>query len=95
VTRDVSSEGKRFFGYTLRTPRWRYTEWDEGKQGRELYDHDADPREITNLANDPQHAQTIEELSLQLRAAVKSTFPPSGKTPEIQAGLWAPNLTEP
>jgi iduronate 2-sulfatase len=95
VTRDVGSEGKRFFGYSLRTPRWRYTEWDEGKQGRELYDHDADPREITNLANDPKHAKTIEELSQQLRAAVKTTFPPSGKTPEIQAGLWAPNLTEP
>jgi hypothetical protein len=22
--------GQRFFGYSLRTPRWRYTEWDEG-----------------------------------------------------------------
>src|SRR4051794_13922862 len=49
VTPDVGSEGRRFFGYSLRTPRWRYTEWDEGKQGRELYDHDADPRELKNL----------------------------------------------
>ena len=24
-----------------------------------------------------------------------STFPPSGKTPELKPGLWAPQLTEP
>jgi len=95
VTADIGSEGARFFGYSLRTPRWRYTEWDEGRQGRELYDHDADPRELTNLASAASHAQTIAELSQQLRAAVKLTFPPSGKTPEIQSGLWSPNLTEP
>jgi iduronate 2-sulfatase len=95
VTTNVGSDGPRFFGYTLRTPRWRYTEWDEGKRGRELYDHDADPKELTNLANDPAHAKTIAELSEQLREAVKTTFPPSGETPEIQPGLWAPNLTNP
>jgi iduronate 2-sulfatase len=95
VTADVSSQVKRFFGYSLRTPRWRYTEWDEGRQGRELYDHDADPRELTNLADNPAHAKTVEELSAQVRAAAKTTFPPSGQTPELKPGLWAPNLTEP
>lgn len=95
VTTNVGSDGPRFFGYTLRTPRWRYTEWDEGKKGRELYDHDADPKELTNLAENPAHAKTIEELSKQLRSATKDTFPPSGKTPELKADLWAPNLTEP
>ena len=89
-------EGRRFFGYSLRTARWRYTEWDEGKQGRELYDHDADPKELTNLAEDLQHAKTAAELSEQLRAAVKTTFPPDGKTPEIQkeGGLWAPTFVK-
>ncbi len=95
VTTNVSSEGPRFFGYSLRTPRWRYTEWDEGRKGRELYDHDADPRELTNLADNIAHAKTVAGLSQQLRAAAKTTFPPSGQTPEIQPGLWAPNLTEP
>lgn len=95
VTTNVSSEGKRFFGYSLRTPRWRYTEWDEGRKGRELYDHDADPRELTNLADKPDHAKTIEELSQQVRVAAKATFPPSGETPELKPGLWAPNLTDP
>lgn len=86
---------KSFFGYSLRTPRWRYTEWDEGAQGRELYDHDADDLELTNLASQPEHAKTIEDLSAQLRAAAKATFPPSGKTPEVNPTLWAPLLTEP
>lgn len=95
VTTNVSAEGERFFGYSLRTPRWRYTEWDEGRRGRELYDHDTDPYEITNLAGDAAQAKTVEELTEQLRAAVQTTFPPSGQTPELKPGLWAPNLTGP
>lgn len=91
----IADEGTRFFSYSLRTPRWRYTEWDEGRKGRELYDHDADPRELTNLSDNPAHAKTIEDLSQQLRIAAKSTFPPSGKTPEVQGDLWPPNLTDP
>ncbi|WP_205678644.1 sulfatase [Aquisphaera insulae] len=86
----------RFFGYSIRTPRWRYTEWDEGRKGRELYDHDVDPRELTNLAEKSEHASTVEALSQQLHAAVKTTFPPDGHTPEIRPGpLWSPNLTNP
>lgn len=85
----------RFFGYSLRTPRWRYTEWGEDGQGRELYDHEADPRELVNLAGESAHAVTVEELSQQLREAANTTYPPSGQTPEIRPGLWAPNLTEP
>ncbi len=90
----VGDNGKRFFGYSLRTPRWRYTEWDEGNQGRELYDHEVDPWEQTNLADQPEHSATIAELAQQLRAAVKTTFPADGKTPEIQneAALWAPTF---
>jgi len=90
----VGDNGKRFFGYSLRTPRWRYTEWDEDKQGRELYDHDADSKELTNLADKPEHAATVAELSQQLHSAVKTTFPPDGRTPEIrkEGGLWAPQF---
>ena len=95
VTRGGRKPETRFFGYTLRTPRWRYTEWAEGDQGRELYDHDADARELTNLADDPAHADTIARLSRQLREAVKGTFPASGETPELQERPWAPNLTDP
>jgi iduronate 2-sulfatase len=91
----ASEKGKPFFGYSLRTLRWRYTEWDEGREGRELYDHNVDPRELTNLAEQSSHAETVKRLSSQLRAAVKTTFPPSGKTPELKPATWAPNLTNP
>jgi iduronate 2-sulfatase len=62
-----------------------------------LYDHEADSKELTNLASDAKHAKTVEDLSKQLRDAVKSTFPADGKTPVIdkEAVMWAPNLTEP
>ena len=87
--------GKRFSGYSLRTPRWRYTEWDEGREGRELYDHESDPKELTNLADDQAHATTVADLSKQLRDAVTATFPASGKTPVLREGMWMPNLTNP
>jgi iduronate 2-sulfatase len=86
---------KSFFGYSLRTPRWRYTEWDEGKEGRELYDHDIDPLELTNLASKPEHAKTVTELSTRIQIAAKSTFPVSGKTPPLKPETWAPILSEP
>jgi iduronate 2-sulfatase len=88
----VGDDGKRYFGYTLRTARWRYTEWDEGQQGKQLYDHDSDPKELRNLANDPQFASTVSELSHQLKGAIKTTFPANGETPKIlqQGQLWEP-----
>lgn len=87
---------KRFFGYSLRTPRYRYTEWDEGAQGSELYDHENDPGELVNLAGKPGHAEIVAGLSQLLREAAKGTFPADGITPEIaEGGLWAPNLTNP
>ncbi len=66
--KDKAKAGGGFPGYSLRTERWRYTEWDEGRQGVELYDHDADPQEYSNLARDPKHAATVKELSAKLRA---------------------------
>ena len=85
----------RYFGYSLRTERWRYTEWDGGQKGRELYDHDTDPRELTNLADHADHSKTMEQLATLMREAVKTTLPASGEIPEVQPGLWAPLLTEP
>ena len=39
-------------GRSVRTVRWRYTEWNEGREGTELYDHTTDPGEYRNLADE-------------------------------------------
>ncbi len=83
-----------FFGYSLRTDRWRYTEWDEGREGRELYDHESDPGELINLADKSEHARTVAALSTQLKEAVKTTFPADGKTPEVKEVLWSPLIKD-
>ncbi len=54
-------------GRSVRTERWRYTEWDEGKAGKELYDEENDKGEITNIALEPKFASTVAELSALLR----------------------------
>jgi iduronate 2-sulfatase len=94
VSRSNGKAAAPFFGYSIRTPRWRYTEWDEGRQGRELYDHDADPRELTNLAGNEAHAADVAALSRQLRAAVAATLPADGTLPPVRAGGWDISLTE-
>jgi uncharacterized sulfatase len=59
-------------GRSVRTPRWRYTEWgDDAKAGAELYDEDNDPGEMKNLAGDPRYATTIAEL----KTLVKKNWP--------------------
>ncbi len=85
----------RIFGYSIRTQRFRYTEWDSGQAGRELYDHQTDPQELTNLADQPDQAATVTDLAALLRHAVDSSLPDSGKIPEIRDGLWAPLLLKP
>jgi iduronate 2-sulfatase len=52
-------------GRSVRTERWRYTVWPDGTS--ELYDHDADPHEWTNLASDERHLREIAELRALVR----------------------------
>ncbi|GAA4399214.1 sulfatase [Nibrella viscosa] len=53
-------------GYSLRTERYRYTVWQNGQGLEELYDHQTDPREYTNLANNPDYKAKKGELRQEL-----------------------------
>jgi arylsulfatase A-like enzyme len=50
--------------YAVRTRRWRYILYNNNAE--ELYDHDADPYEWSNLADDPRYTNTKAELKAQL-----------------------------
>lgn len=63
-----SVAGNRAQGRALRTDRYRYAEWDGGTGGAMLFDEEADPHELKNLADDPQFADTRRRLSEALKA---------------------------
>lgn len=56
-----------FIGRRIRTERWAYSEWDEGRRGAMLFDHDQDPHEMHNLISDPKHQGIAQQLQSQLR----------------------------
>ena len=64
-------------GCSIRTDRWRYTEWAEGASGIELYDHWADPMEFNNLAIEasPQNQKVMDRLQPLLRAKASGKIP--------------------
>lgn len=64
-------ERNGFAGCSVRTERWRYIEWDEGKKGAELYDEEKDPEEKVNLIDDAAQKDVLAEL----KAKVTKTWP--------------------
>jgi iduronate 2-sulfatase len=81
----------RVMGRSVRTERWRYTEWGRPEVA-ELYDHDHDPHELRNLASDPEHRQTVAELRHMLAAGWRAAEPEVGKAESKQsAGHVHPN----
>ena len=70
-------------GCSIRTDRWRYSEWGEGKFGVELYDHHADPMEFNNLAIKPDESAraVIRRLQPLLRAKASGRNPTTSVNP--------------
>ena len=54
----ITSDG--FRNDSLRTERWRFTRYANGAE--ELYDHDTDPYEWTNLAGQPAYGEVVAAL---------------------------------
>jgi arylsulfatase A-like enzyme len=69
----------RFMGRSIRTDRWRYTEWVDAKNesaGVELYDEQTDPKENVNVAHEPGNQAIAAELAARLKAGWRSAQPP-------------------
>ncbi len=65
-------------GRSMRTDRWRYTEWTTAgneRIGTELYDHSLDPNENVNSAADPKHKARLTALESQMREGWKFAEP--------------------
>jgi iduronate 2-sulfatase len=65
----AAAKAKQVMGYSVRTERYRYTEWDGGTRGVELYDEQADPAEMRNLAAEPEQAAVVAKLKALLPTA--------------------------
>jgi len=64
--------------HALRSERWRYIRYADGSE--ELYDHDVDPEEWTNLASDDRTTAVKTELARWF-PAVDAATAPTGKHP--------------
>ena len=59
-----------FPGYSIRDDRYRYTEWDDTSRGIQLYDHETDPGETRNLADDPKFRAVAADMRKRLHESI-------------------------
>lgn len=81
--------------FAVRTERWRYIRYRAGEE--ELYDHESDPNEWTNLAADPRH----RALKADLAKWIPATLAPPGRirsqthSYNSVSRRWIPKIKEP
>ncbi len=68
------SKRKRF--QSVRTERYVYIERTDGADA-ELYDHQTDPHELTNVARDPRYSATVAEMKKILSEGWRGALPPN------------------
>jgi iduronate 2-sulfatase len=74
-----TSDKIRQMGYTMRTDRYRYTEWRNWKTNevvaRELYDYQTDPLGNVSIADEPANRELVAHLAQQLAAGWRGAAP--------------------
>jgi len=91
----MQGNGNVLMGYSMRTHRYRYTEWVlfdyatsqpwwsrfifSGLEA-ELYDHATDPQENVNVAEDRLYVDIRSNLSSQLRSGWRTALPSKSST---------------
>ena len=77
---DKDADPRRIMGYSMRTDRYRYTEWIDESSGEamaeELYDHQNDPKETVNVAGRAENSELVSNLRKKLRAGWTAALPP-------------------
>ena len=73
-------------GYSIKTDRYRLTQWGEkGTGGYELYDHNSDKEELNNLAQKPKHQKIKDSLILVINQRIAEARKiPEGLGPQIE-----------
>lgn len=78
--------GKEVMGYSIRTKRFRYTEWLSNSYrtflpynshfvvGREMYDYEKDPLETENILDKPEYKNEQEKLTRLFQDCIKREF---------------------
>lgn len=74
---------KKVMGYSMRTTRYRFTVWlswqnRDKVEATELYDHQTDPWENTNIAGLPENAALVERLMAQWKQGWQGAKPARG-----------------
>jgi uncharacterized sulfatase len=72
----VVSRGRNMLGRSVRTDRYRYTEWGGDAKTAELYDHEKDIHEWNNLAFGNKAPKIQQEMHGLLHAGWKAALPP-------------------
>lgn len=77
----------KYMGYSIRTARFRYTEWIKFDNrhfkpdwaviiSRELYDHAHDPLEVNNVSDEEEYSNLVIELSKRNKRGWRHEMPP-------------------